>query len=66
MLKRVPYIASLATAAALTGCGVGSGVPDSTVMEPVGDGLRFIGISAVVAVLAVVLARSLEGGGGND
>ena len=58
-MKLASIALTLLLAAALTGCGGGG---TSAVMEPVGDGLRFLGVSAVVAALAVVLARSLEGG----
>ena len=52
---RIPYLASLATAAALSGCAEDAAMgPD---MEPVGSGLRFIGIGLVVMALVFVLSR---------
>ena len=48
----------------LSACGnTGS---SSNNMEPVGDGLHFLGISAVVAVLVAVIGLSRMGGGKSD
>jgi hypothetical protein len=54
--ERIPYLASLATAAALSGCA-GEAVYGGPDMEPVGSGLRFIGIGLVVMALVFVLSR---------
>ena len=59
--QRITFLASLATAAplattaVLTSCSSsgGPGVPD---MDPIGSGLKFIGIGLVVMALVFVLA----------
>lgn len=49
----VPAVVLLVALTILTGCGGGpSSVPD---MEPVGSGLRFIGVGLVVMALVFVL-----------
>jgi hypothetical protein len=48
----------------LAACGKASS--QSVSMAPIGDGLRFLGISAVVAVLVAVIGRSRRGGGSHE
>ena len=50
------------TGALLVACGSAGGPS----MVPVGDGLRFLGICAVVAVLVAVLGLSRSSGGGDE
>ena len=57
---------SLQTIVGVVGTGVllvACGNEGSPSMAPVGDGLRFIGICGVIAVLVAVLATSRRGGG---
>jgi len=60
MLKPLLTIVGvIGTGVLLSACG-NEGSPS---MAPIGDGLRFLGICAVVAVLVAVLSTALRGGG---
>ena len=60
MMKYLGTIVSVVgTGVLLAACG-NAGVPS---MVPIGDGMRFLGICAVIAVLVAVLGLSRRGGG---
>jgi len=62
MLKPLHTIVGVVgTGALLVACG-NVGDPIGPSMTPIGDGLRFLGICAVVAVLVAVLGLSRRGG----
>ena len=62
MMKPLQTIVGVVgTGALLVACGSTSGPS----MVPVGDGLRFLGICAVIAVLVAVLSTSRRGGDPN-
>jgi hypothetical protein len=63
MLKPLQTIVGVVgTGVLLVACGEAGG-PIGPSMTPIGDGLRFLGICAVVAVLVAVLGLSRRGGG---
>ena len=58
----IPYMLGLLTL--LSACGDTDS--SSINMTPIGDGLHFLGICAVVAVLVAVIGMSRTGGGKSD
>ena len=54
----------IGTGTLLVACGEAGGANIS--MTPIGDGLRFLGICAVVAVLVAVIGLSRSRGGGDE
>ena len=62
MLKSLrTMIGIIGAGTVLAACGEADS--PSVSMAPIGDGLRFLGICAVVAVLVAVLGLSRKGGG---
>lgn len=61
LIRRRLLFAALLPALILTSCDVAKSSGPS--MTPIGDGLRFLGVALVVAVLVAVLGLSRTGGG---